>query len=137
MGQAVASPSLPLRILRWFARIVGMLLAAFVFLLAVGEGLNPAKLTLEESLMMLGFLATWVGFILGWKWEGIGGVLVIAGLAWHCLFEYVFRGTLFLGFWVALPALPGVLFLIYWWRTRPSVPSNGNRESGGPPARPS
>jgi hypothetical protein len=112
------------------------MLATLVFLLAIGEGFNPAKVTIEEALMMMGFLAAWLGFIVGWKWEGTGGALVIGGLLWHCVFEYVLRGTMFLGFWITLPALPGVLYLVSWWRTRPSAPSDRNQESGGPMADP-
>ncbi|MBM4161793.1 MAG: hypothetical protein FJ217_11955 [Ignavibacteria bacterium] len=106
------------KVLRWIARGLSALIAAFLFLLAVGEGLNPATLTLEEAVMMLGFLASWLGFIVGWKLEGVGGILIIGGLLWHCLFEFLFRGTMFLGIWVVVPALPGILFLLCWWGMR-------------------
>jgi len=125
-----------LKIVRWIARVLATVLATLVFLLAIGEGFNPAKVTIEEALMMMGFLAAWLGFIVGWKWEGTGGALVIGGLLWHCVFEYVLHGTMFLGLWITLPALPGVLYLISWWRTRPSAPSDRKQGSAGASADP-
>ncbi len=121
------------KVLRWTARALSALIAAFLFLLAVGEGLNPATLTIEESVMMLGFLASWLGFIVGWKLEGVGGILIIGGLLWHCLFEFLFRGTMYLGFWVVVPALPGILFLFCWWATRHIRLSVAEPASPAPP----
>jgi hypothetical protein len=106
------------RFTRWLGRIVAASMALFVLVIAAGEGLVPADLTLEETVMMLGFLTAWFGFLIGWKWERLGGGLIIAGLAWHCLFEYLFRGSMFLGFWIVLPALPGILFLLCRWLSR-------------------
>jgi hypothetical protein len=68
-----------LKIIRWIARVLATVLATLLFLLSIGQGFNPAKMTIEEALMIMGFLAAWLGFIVGWKWEGIGGAMVIGG----------------------------------------------------------
>ena len=98
--------------IRWSARILGGLLAALILAIAIGEGLpNPFKHPLPVQLGFVGMLAMWVGCILGWKWQGLGAILVISGIM---IFHVIERKLWLMG---AFPLfdLAGVLFLLCWW----------------------
>ena len=109
---------------RWLARILALLMAGFVLVMAIGEGFNPAKLNQRELLMSVAFFVMWAGLWLGWRWEGLGGLLVVVGMAAFYALDYAFtgfgqfpRGWLFPTF-----ALPGILFLACWfWRKARTV----------------
>ncbi len=86
---------------RWTARILGLLSASCLLLIAIGEG-APLGTLLVFGLLALGLLA-------GWRWELAGGL--ISTVAW-CIFLVAViqspRG--FHPFAVAL-ALPGALYI--------------------------
>lgn len=86
---------------RWTARILGLLLASVMLLIAIGQG-APLGASLVLGLLVLGMLA-------GWRWELSGGL--ISTVAW-CIFLVAViqspRG--FHPFALAL-ALPGALYI--------------------------
>ena len=100
--------------LRWLARVVGTLLLLVIAQIAVGEGVpNPFHGSLAENLLTLAFVAMIVGQIVAWKWEGIGGGLIVGS---YVLFVVVNHGIPFnivFGPWL----LTGLLYLFCWWRT--------------------
>lgn len=103
-----------LTIIRWTARawsipsMVALLLPYFV------EGLYwlQAK-SVREVIGHLCFFAVLVGLILAWRWEGLGGGLMVTGIAAFYVTWWLHgktpRGPFFL-----LIAAPGVFFLLYW-----------------------
>lgn len=106
-----------LRVIRWIARILAALIAAIIAFMFVGnaaaDGIGPLiKLTLRETLMMAAFVAVFLGLILGWKREKVGGWLVVVGMVLFYLFDFAFSGTFPRGGFFPLIALPGLLFIL-------------------------
>ena len=62
--------------------------------------------------MMAVFVVVFLGLILGWKWEKLGGWLVVGGMALFYLLDFAFSSTFPRGPSFALIALPGLLFLL-------------------------
>jgi hypothetical protein len=103
--------------LRWVGRSLGLAAFAFVawFLIAhvvAGEGPNPLKMTAIELALFTAFFAAVAGMVVGWRWEVIGGVLVVGGMLLFFLIDWLADGSWPRG-WVlwSLP-LPGVLYLV-------------------------
>lgn len=106
-----------IQIIRWTARILGSLMAAFIAFMFAGnaasEGIEPLLgLSLREFLMMAAFMIVFLGLVLGWKVEKLAGWLVIGGMVLFYAFDFAFSGTFPRGFFFPLIALPGVLFLV-------------------------
>ncbi len=104
------------RVMRWIARIGAGLAAAVMLLFFVGEGLAEGlapllDLSFRESAMMVAFAAVWVSLLLGWRWELVGGLLTLSGLAAFYVVDYALSGTFPRGPTFFLFASPGLLFL--------------------------
>ena len=99
---------------RWIARIVGLFIVGLVLLLAIGEGFNPMKLTGTELAMSSCLFVALIGMAVLWKWEGIGGALVVGGMMAFYGLNFAASGR-FPGGWVfPLCFLPGILALVCW-----------------------
>jgi hypothetical protein len=102
---------------RWSARIIGTALAVLLFLQAVGhpvntDGLyNPFIEPAHVTLRLVGLFATFAGAILAWKWEAIGGVLIVVGLLPYNVSE----GKVWFGGWVGLLQLAAIGFIVCWF----------------------
>lgn len=59
----------------WGARIAGLLIALFFVAFVIGEGPPP------PSVDAIAWGAMISGYLLAWKWQGIGGAMALAGLA--------------------------------------------------------
>jgi len=106
-----------IQIVRWVARVLAALMAAFIAFMfagnAVTDGIGPLfKMTLRELLMMAAFVAVFLGLILGWKREKLGGWLVVVGMVLFYMFDFAFSGNIPRGPFFALIALPGILFML-------------------------
>ncbi|MGA2771822.1 MAG: hypothetical protein ABSG26_13505 [Bryobacteraceae bacterium] len=100
-------------IARWTARIAGTLMALFFLAFFVGEGFpNIFRLPWRESLSVLALSAVVAGLLLAWKWEGLGGAVVLAAVGLMPLI-----GTRGIGL-LLVPAAIGLLHLVCWWRLR-------------------
>ena len=101
-------------IARWTARIAGTLMALFFLAFFVGEGFpNIFRLPWRETLSVLTISAVVAGLLLAWKWEGLGGALVLAAVGLMPLIGMM-RG---IGFFL-VPAAIGLLHVVCWWRLR-------------------
>jgi hypothetical protein len=95
---------------RWSARIVGTLLVVLVLVIAIGEGMpNPFTQPLAVQIGFLALALIVTGIVAGWRWEFSGGILSTAG--W-CLFVGSVVGVKRLNLFIALLALPGILYLL-------------------------
>lgn len=106
--------------LRWVARIWSLASIGFILAFALGGGEpSPRGLTSQE-LALFFFFPTGVclGMILAWRWEGLGGAVTVASLLGFYLLHRVVSGGYPTGFWFAVLAAPGLLFLLSWlWNT--------------------
>lgn len=108
------------KIIRWIARIWAALMAAFILFMFIGnaavDGIDPIfHLTFRESLMMAAFVIVFIALILAWKWERLGGWMIIGGMAAFYFLEFVFSGDFPRGPFFLIIALPGILFLISYY----------------------
>lgn len=88
-------------VLRWMARSIGTALLLLIVILAIGEGG-----VLGAALWMM-----LIGQVVAWKWEGIGGILILGGFAVFA--TPPFRFNIVFGSWL----VTGLLYLVCWWRT--------------------
>jgi hypothetical protein len=119
-----------LRVVRWIARISAGLAAALILLIFIGEGLAEGfepilHLTAREAAMMVAFAAVWLGLVLGWKWELVGGLLTVCGTVAFYLLDYAFSSTFPRGPFFLIFASPSLLFLYCGLQTRKKSGSEG------------
>ena len=111
------------RVVRWIARVSSGFAAALILLIFIGEGLTEGfepllHLSVRETVMMVAFVAVWLGLLLGWKWEFFGGLLTACGVAAFYLVDYLFSGTLLRVPFPLIFASPSLLFLYCGFQTR-------------------
>ncbi len=108
--------------MRWIARIIGSLAAAFFLLVSIGEIIFVhAEWTAEGAVLGSLVLFAITSIVIAWRWEGIGGTAaILAGIALG-VFAYITAGhnNLWIMLFISLPyVIPGILFLVSWSRTR-------------------
>lgn len=111
------------RVVRWIARVSAVIVATLILLTLIGgeftEGIEPfLHLPVRETIMMITFVAAWLGLLLGWKWEFYGGLLTVCGVTVFYLLDYLFSGAFLRGPFFLIFAFPGLLFLYCGLRTR-------------------
>ena len=85
--------------IRYLAHLFSVLLIFVVVLLALGEGFpSPSDLTSSGLMLTLSLLVMLAGLLSSWKWEGIGGTLIILGFLLFFIINSVSSGSLRLGF---------------------------------------
>ena len=98
---------------RWAARLTGALVAGLILLVVVGEsisnGLPPLRVLFNP--IQLGIWASIAGMILGWKWEAVGGALILLACAGMNVYEHAVTGR-WLGGAFPLFWIPGLLLLL-------------------------
>jgi len=115
-----------LLILRWIARLAGTAMALLIVTIAIGEGgppnpwSQPWKVNLELHLM----LAIWAGLLLGWKWEGLGGAMVVGGLLAFAGLEGRMPHAVF-----GTMLVPGLMYLCCWCSERRAMRPEGDTKS--------
>ncbi len=100
-------------IARWTARILGAGILLLIAILAIGEGVHPPRMfeSLGVATLTVALLMMLVGQVVAWRWEGIGGGLIVGSFA---LFSVVNRGVS-LNIVFAPWLLTGLLYLACWW----------------------
>lgn len=103
------------RVGRWVARIFGTLMVLLFLVLFFGEGPPRfSQFTTREWLIFFAWVVLELGLILAWVWEGLGGLLTLAGFLFLGLLD---RRVLGMGP-VLLCAATGCLHLLCWWKLR-------------------
>ena len=96
--------------LRWTARIYGGLLAVSILAIAIGEGPpNPFTQPLPVAIELFGMLVMLAGCIVGWKWQGVGALLIIVGIS---AFHVIEKRILLMG---AFPLFDIAGILFFWF----------------------
>jgi hypothetical protein len=101
-------------VLRWTARTIGALLVGLVVLFVVGEGVRLHDFDAITGSMMVVFLVALTGMLAIWRWELIGGVMVLIGMGGFYAINYMSSGDLPGGWVLPVCFLPGVLALASW-----------------------
>lgn len=127
--------STTVRLLRWAARLTTILAIALIVAMQLvpdPETGGFAAPTIEQAVLAL-FMPglTLLGFLLAWRWEALGGAVMVAAFPLFVLAVRVLNGRwiqldVALIMW-ALLALPGVLFMLCAWldnRPKPDRPSS-------------
>ncbi|MGO8748662.1 MAG: hypothetical protein ACLQNE_22050 [Thermoguttaceae bacterium] len=111
-----------LSVVRWLARIIGTLILLLIAAFAIGEGLpNPFAQPLNVNLLFAALLTMVMGLVLAWKWERLGGFLILGGFAFFAIVNHGIKLNLALGPMLAL----GLLYLGCGWTARKSNRSSG------------
>ncbi len=106
-------------LVRWAARTLSAVIALLIVALLITEGVNPFSYTSHDLILLLSLLAIWVGFIVSWLWEGIGGTMIVGGGISFYLVTLIVFGNLPGGWILPVSFIPGILFLYCWWKTSP------------------
>jgi hypothetical protein len=100
---------------RWTTRLVSTAILALIAAIAIGEGVHPARLfeTLPVALLTVAMLTMVVGLVVAWKWERIGGVLILGGLAFFAIVNHGIQLNLVFGPMLAV----GLIYLGCGWKS--------------------
>jgi len=107
------------KIIRWIARILGLLMILLTLIFAIGEALTEPQPNSEQTPVLnylWGFLMLG-GLALAWKWELMGALISLIG---------------FIGIGIVNPdallkpgmyffAIPAILFLYCWRKKEPDI----------------
>ena len=111
--------------LRLIARILSVLIIIFTLIMAVGHLVAPDPYEVDyppiENLLPALMVLSVLGLGIAWRWEGVGGAINLVFFLATIILDWVIRGELIpLGGLLPLSVaiIPGILFLIVWWRTR-------------------
>ena len=124
---SVRTSNLSISIMRWLARIWSLLVFAVVVPILIPRDPFSVELAPDAPWSLLGSYALSVlGLAVAWRWEGVGGVVAIAGLPAYILRSLVTRGIWIADMrttlvWIAFFALPGLIFLSAWSHSRARV----------------
>lgn len=105
--------------LRFLAHLFSVLLIFVVVLLVLGESFpRLSNATVNELLLTLSLLVLLIGLFAAWKWEGIGGTLIILGFLLFFILNSASSDQLKLGIFFLLFPLTGLLYLFCCWKER-------------------
>jgi hypothetical protein len=118
--------------MRRIARVWSLIVIGFTLFMAVAHIVSPEpEMAVDyppiENLLPVIMVLSVAGLAIAWRWEGIGGAINVGFFVVHLGLYWIIRGR-FLPL-MAFPmfaavVIPGVLFLICWWRMRSSQPVN-------------
>ena len=66
---------------RWAARIAGVRCSSSSWPSSSAKAPDLSRLTPAERIQALAMVASFLGLVIAWKWEGLGGLLTVAGFA--------------------------------------------------------
>lgn len=105
---------------RWIALIFGTLMVLFFLAFFFGEGPpHLSALTAADKLQFTALGVLLLGLIVACKWEGVGGLLALAGFV---TFITINSSHLKLSLF-DFPAVIAVVHIACWWRLRAGPPS--------------
>ena len=104
-------------VLRWTARVIGIAIFLLIVLLIVLSQIfggidNPLNMSSREGPVFVAVLVIVLGFVVAWKWEALGSLLIVGGTAFLTIVNYGIQPLVF-----GTLLLSGLLFLYCWWRT--------------------
>jgi hypothetical protein len=106
---------------RWAALLLGSLMVLFFLAFFFGEGPPRfSQLTPTERLQFVAMGCLFLGLAVSWKWQGLGGLLAVAGFL-----TLIAISRSHLRLWALyVPASLGAVHLVSWWRLRTGPPAH-------------
>lgn len=109
-------------IIRWIARIWSIASIAFLLVMVIGhlfgsEQSNPPTFGEMVGLFFFPF-GVFIGLIIAWKWEGLGGMIAIGSIIGFHMTMLILGRSLDINPFIDGVAAPGFLFLICWFLSR-------------------
>ncbi len=125
MNDTASVSTRSLSTIRWIARIFGALAMAVLLFFYVADCITKGRIAIaSEAIPETVFLfLSFIGLIIAWKWEGIGGALALAGSIGFYILAPVSLARAGVVFTTVLYGLPALLFVYCWWKTRRQVSS--------------
>jgi len=115
------------RRIRRIARIWGTVIIGITLVIVIAHVVVPDTNATDyppsENLLPLAMCLSVAGLGVAWRWEGLGGAINVGFFLVNLGLYRVLRGKFLPLRAVAifsLELIPGILFLVCWWRTRSS-----------------
>jgi hypothetical protein len=109
--------------IRWLARIIGILSVTVFLIFFVADCVKKGTIAVgsDRIVMTVFMFLVFVGLLIAWKWEGIGGILALVCLIPFIMFAppTVTQGAILV--MTVLYGLPALLFVFCWWQTRKQI----------------
>lgn len=123
-----------LYLFRWTARFLGAFGLGVLLLFLFGEDFDLAAISANDLVGLLFFpLAVIAGLVLAWHEEFTGGLLAVAGVVgFYIVYGLLLNGSLRMGWWFVLFAIPGLLFMLYGILSAERTGAAGERNRGRP-----
>ena len=120
MNQTPSGPTRAVIIVRWIARIAGILSTAMFLVLFVADCVKKGSIAIgDDRILMTAFmLLAFIGLGIAWKREGIGGATALVGLVGFTVFAPASLPGGAVLVIAGLYGLPTLLFLYCWWQTK-------------------
>lgn len=122
-------------IVRWIARIWGSLSLAFLLFFVgahligtlTGESEPIGKFNSISEMISFAFfpVSIIIGLGVAWKWEGLGGLITIAGI----IGLKIIRSDLIFDPIIDGLAAPGLFYILYWFLSRGPIKEKNSAES--------
>ena len=109
------------RVLRWTARILGLLFISIFLAFFIPDWLTKGRFPVDPDRipMTIALFVSFLGLLIAWKWEGIGGLLALLSILAFGALGLQTRGrpggTILL---CVMYLLPAVLFILVWRRMK-------------------
>lgn len=107
------------QLMRWAARIVGVLLIGMFLVFGAADGLDPSQFDARSTPLMGMMLISLAGMAGLWKWELAGGATALGGIAFFYVLNYAYTGRLPGGPVIPLFFVPGFLAIAAAFLSRP------------------
>lgn len=106
-------------VISWFARIASVPLILFVILFFLEDGL-PFFLFVSDPIHMTALSLMLLGFLAGWKWDGLAAGLILIGFLIDWLLTSIRYGQIVLNLGPIFSFFPfiGLMYLYCWWHTK-------------------
>jgi hypothetical protein len=105
-----------LKIIRWTARIIALLVVAFFLMMFIGESMGnntPMPLTSRDYFILSLYGITMVGLVIGLWFEFLGGLISLISTLTHIIFlSREGHGGLFIFY---LMLIPSIMYLLSWY----------------------
>lgn len=113
--------------LRRVARISSGLIIGITLVVLIGHIIEPESVEVDyppiENLLPVIMCLSVLGLGIAWRWEGLGGGISVVFFIIHLIVYWAIRQRFFppraLLIFSPVP-ITGVLFLVFWWRSRNS-----------------